>query len=186
MAKGLRSSVKKSNRSKLRARVFGPVEAARNERLHAKLLEAVQAPKPDPPKKSEMEVDSADSAEGESSPHPLRTLPFSSTTTTTSSSITSTTAAAGVGAAATVTADTITDTHTDADANIEKADALKGLFPVSVRIPKYLTTSGDDTSSVRCAREARIERSFYLSLGLSSDIMGFPTPNRLALGFDHF
>ncbi|KAF2273840.1 uncharacterized protein EI97DRAFT_435756 [Westerdykella ornata] len=63
MAKGLRSSVKKANRSKLRARVFGPAEAARNERLHAKLLEAVQQPKPEPPKKSDMEIDSSDSAE---------------------------------------------------------------------------------------------------------------------------
>jgi hypothetical protein len=58
MAKGLRSSIKKSNRSKLRARVFGPVEAARNERLSAKLLELAQQPKPERPQKSEMEVDS--------------------------------------------------------------------------------------------------------------------------------
>jgi hypothetical protein len=39
MAKGLRSSTKKTNRSKLRAKVFGPVEAARTERLSVKLLE---------------------------------------------------------------------------------------------------------------------------------------------------
>ncbi|USP78703.1 hypothetical protein yc1106_05977 [Curvularia clavata] len=47
MAKGLRASSKKANRSKLRARVFGPVEQARVERLHAKLLETVQQPKPE-------------------------------------------------------------------------------------------------------------------------------------------
>ncbi|KAI9761192.1 MAG: hypothetical protein M1840_001992 [Geoglossum simile] len=39
MAKSARSSVKKANKSKLRARVFGPVEIARTERLSAKLLQ---------------------------------------------------------------------------------------------------------------------------------------------------
>lgn len=47
MAKGLRASSKKANRSKLRAGVFGPVEQARAERLHAKLLETIQQPKPE-------------------------------------------------------------------------------------------------------------------------------------------
>jgi hypothetical protein len=41
MAKSARSSVKKSNKSKLRARVFEPVEDARTERLSAKLLQLV-------------------------------------------------------------------------------------------------------------------------------------------------
>lgn len=60
MAKGLRSSVKKTNRTKLRSRVFEPMENARLERLHAKLLEAAQQPKPETPKKNEMEVDTAE------------------------------------------------------------------------------------------------------------------------------
>lgn len=47
MAKGARASSKKANRTKLRARVFGPVEKARAERLHAKLLETIQQPKPE-------------------------------------------------------------------------------------------------------------------------------------------
>ena len=38
MAKGLRSSRKKTNNTRLRARVFGPVENARKERLSAKRL----------------------------------------------------------------------------------------------------------------------------------------------------
>jgi hypothetical protein len=46
MAKGLRASVTKRNKAKLRSRVFGPVEAARTERLSAKLMELVQQPKP--------------------------------------------------------------------------------------------------------------------------------------------
>lgn len=39
MAKGLRVSTKRANKSLLRQNVFGPIEAARKERLSAKLLE---------------------------------------------------------------------------------------------------------------------------------------------------
>ena len=46
MAKGLRSSRNKINNSKLRAKVFGPVENARKERLSAKLLELASKPGP--------------------------------------------------------------------------------------------------------------------------------------------
>ncbi|MCJ1337074.1 hypothetical protein MMC09_002353 [Bachmanniomyces sp. S44760] len=46
MAKGLRSSTKKTNNVKLRSRVFGPVENARAERLSAKLLELASKPRP--------------------------------------------------------------------------------------------------------------------------------------------
>lgn len=67
MAKGLRSSVKKANRTKLRARVFAPVEEARLERLHQKLLETAQQPKPETAKEKEMDVDSA---EGTAHPTP--------------------------------------------------------------------------------------------------------------------
>jgi Protein of unknown function (DUF2423) len=54
MAKGLRSSVKKSYRMKLRAKVFSPVEDARTARLSQKLLELAQQPRP---ARTEMEVD---------------------------------------------------------------------------------------------------------------------------------
>ncbi len=53
MAKSARASSKKVNHTKLRARVFGPVEKARAERLHAKLLETIQQPKPE---KTEMDT----------------------------------------------------------------------------------------------------------------------------------
>jgi hypothetical protein len=53
MAKGARASSKKANRTKLRARVFGPAEKARNERIHAKLLATIQQPKPE---KTEMDT----------------------------------------------------------------------------------------------------------------------------------
>ena len=45
MAKSLRASVKKANKSKLRSNVFARVEDARNERLSAKLLELASKPK---------------------------------------------------------------------------------------------------------------------------------------------
>ncbi len=57
MAKGLRASTERTNRRKLRANVFGPVEQARAERLHAKLLATIQSEKPAPPEKKEMDVD---------------------------------------------------------------------------------------------------------------------------------
>lgn len=59
MAKGARASSKKANRTKLRARVFGPVEQARAERLHAKLLETIAQPKPE---RTEMETEESESS----------------------------------------------------------------------------------------------------------------------------
>ncbi|KAF1351710.1 hypothetical protein EJ07DRAFT_137238 [Lizonia empirigonia] len=56
MAKGLRASSSRANRRKLRATVFGPVEKARADRLHAKLLATIHAAKPTPEKK-EMAMD---------------------------------------------------------------------------------------------------------------------------------
>ncbi|KAI8941030.1 hypothetical protein NX059_002274 [Plenodomus lindquistii] len=47
MAKSARASSKKVNHTKLRARVFGPAEKARAERIHAKLLETINQPKPE-------------------------------------------------------------------------------------------------------------------------------------------
>ena len=46
MAKGLRASTKKANKFLLRQNVFGPVEAARKERLSAKLLELASKSSP--------------------------------------------------------------------------------------------------------------------------------------------
>ena len=41
------SGGKKANKSKLRSRIFGPVECARAERLSTKLYEIVSQPKPE-------------------------------------------------------------------------------------------------------------------------------------------
>ncbi|KAG5929379.1 hypothetical protein E4U42_006119 [Claviceps africana] len=47
MAKSARSSTRKQNNRRLYAKVFSPAEAARNERLSAKLLELAKQPKPE-------------------------------------------------------------------------------------------------------------------------------------------
>lgn len=47
MAKSSRASTTKANNQRLKAKVFGPVEQARMERLSAKLLEVASAPKPE-------------------------------------------------------------------------------------------------------------------------------------------
>ena len=54
MAKSARSSQIKANNQRLKKNVFGPVEAARNERLSAKLMELIAQPKPE--REVEMEV----------------------------------------------------------------------------------------------------------------------------------
>ncbi|KAF1981802.1 hypothetical protein K402DRAFT_398198 [Aulographum hederae CBS 113979] len=62
MSKGLRSTIKKQNKSRLRARVFGPVEAARTQRLSAKLVELAAQPKPESTK---MELDKENQPKGQ-------------------------------------------------------------------------------------------------------------------------
>lgn len=47
MAKSSRSSTRKANNQRLAAKVFGPAQAAREERLSAKLLEVAKQPKPE-------------------------------------------------------------------------------------------------------------------------------------------
>ncbi|KAI1429326.1 hypothetical protein F5Y12DRAFT_710232 [Xylaria sp. FL1777] len=47
MAKSSRASTRKANNQRLKSKVFGPVEAERNARLSAKLLELAAAPKPE-------------------------------------------------------------------------------------------------------------------------------------------
>jgi hypothetical protein len=59
MAKSARASRIKKNNQNLKSRVFGPVEAARNERLSKKLLELAQQPKP---QQAEMEVEQEEGA----------------------------------------------------------------------------------------------------------------------------
>ena len=60
MAKSSRSSTRKANNQRLKAKVFGPIEAARAERLSAKLLELAAQPKPE---SNEMKIVDGDAEE---------------------------------------------------------------------------------------------------------------------------
>jgi len=57
MAKSARASKIKTNNSKLKSRVFGPIETARTERLSAKLLELASLPKPTKKDSDDMAMD---------------------------------------------------------------------------------------------------------------------------------
>jgi hypothetical protein len=57
MAKSARASKVKTNNSKLKSRVFGPIETARTERLSAKLLELASQPKPTKKDSDDMVMD---------------------------------------------------------------------------------------------------------------------------------
>lgn len=68
MAKSSRASTTKANNQLLKAKVFGPVESARQERLSAKLLELASQPKPVPEKEmkdAEEERETEDKTEQE-------------------------------------------------------------------------------------------------------------------------
>ncbi|KAI1331283.1 hypothetical protein F5Y16DRAFT_298474 [Xylariaceae sp. FL0255] len=56
MAKSSRASSRKANNQRLKAKVFGPVEAARSERLSARLLELAAQPKPETPESETMAI----------------------------------------------------------------------------------------------------------------------------------
>jgi len=56
MAKSIRASVSKRNRATLRKNFFGPIVDARTERLHAKLQELADKPRPEAPTKSKKEL----------------------------------------------------------------------------------------------------------------------------------
>ncbi|KAK7737746.1 major facilitator superfamily transporter protein [Cytospora paraplurivora] len=78
MAKSARSSTVKANNQRLKKGVFGPVEAARQERLSAKLLEIASQPKPVQEQKMEdvaekaMDIDT--SADAQTKPRKSRII----------------------------------------------------------------------------------------------------------------
>ena len=59
MAKGLRASSKKANKNKLRSAIFSRVEAERNERLSAKLLELASTSTPTVREDKDVNMDDA-------------------------------------------------------------------------------------------------------------------------------
>ncbi|KAI3337406.1 hypothetical protein HD806DRAFT_528972 [Xylariaceae sp. AK1471] len=64
MAKSSRASSRKANNQRLKAKVFGPVEIERNERLSTKLLELAAAPRPERPDSEIMNIVEEDDTKG--------------------------------------------------------------------------------------------------------------------------
>lgn len=163
MAKGLRSSSKKSNRTKLRARVFEPVENARLARIHQKLLETAQQPKPETAKEKDMDVDSAEGNH--------RRLPHADPAPN---------------------AHTLTPRPADADADAaadaasKEEDFPKGSFFLSASIPQslYDTQPHSPSHKPALAHDDLESRTLYDLLGLCSDVVGFTPAGALEFAFD--
>ncbi|KAF2176256.1 hypothetical protein K469DRAFT_700162 [Zopfia rhizophila CBS 207.26] len=175
MAKGLRSSVKKSNRSKLRSRVFAPVEDARTERLHAKLLEAVKQPRLEPAKKSEMDVDTLEGTRTSAT----HQRPTESQRTRSDLSESNTTAQ-----------------------QADEEELPKGWFSLTANIPRSLSLEGHTPKPdpwatilpkdsvyneiydlwIKDAQDR--EDLYYWALGLCSDIKGFTEDGQLECTID--
>lgn len=156
MAKGLRSSVKKSNRSKLRTRVFEPVENARLERLHQKLLETAQQPKPETAKEKEMDLDSAEGNNNRLPRANAHTLIYSP-------------------------ADADAATANQAD---KEEDFPKGSLFLTASIPQSLTDTHSTPEKPAPTHDDLEGRNLYHLLGLCSDVVGFTPRGNLKFAFD--
>jgi recombination DNA repair RAD52 pathway protein len=158
MAKGLRSSVKKNNRTKLRARVFAPVENERAERIHAKMLETLQAPKPEQPKKSEMDVDEGTQLQSSPATKPSAKPLFADSATT------------------------------EKDSDLPKGSCfLTAKIPRSLTQDDDADSSCSSpapSSLLAQEQESQDMRNFFFCLGLSSDVVGFNADGALKFAFD--
>jgi hypothetical protein len=175
MAKGLRASVNKRNKSKLRSRVFGPVETARTERLSAKLLELAQQPKPT---RSEMEVDTqADKGVL----LPLMLWENQDTNVCAEQQTASTT--------------TVQDKATAEGQSLALQRIFSYPVPASLCCSNYSygtsdEGSGSDEERQHCNEDLSVachdgnEELFYTLLGLSSDIAGFDAWGDLQMVFE--
>lgn len=154
MAKGLRSSVKKSHRTRLRSRVFAPVEDARTERLSAKLLELASQPRP---AKTDMELDE----DNGTNTIPTHQIPRHSTRSNSASA-----------------------SKSDAQADAHQNQQAEGLSPcISWSIPRALSEGTADAPPQKLKRQIE-EDLFYSLLGVCSDIVGFDERGDLLLAFD--
>ena len=161
MAKGLRSSVKKSHRTKLRTRVFAPVEDARTERLSAKLLELASQPRP---AKTDMELDEDNGT---------NTIPITPTTLLTHQIPRRSTRS-----------DSSPASKSDAQADVHQDQQAEGLSPcISWSIPRALSEETADAPPQKLERQIE-EDLFYSLLGVCSDIVGLDERGDLLLAFD--
>jgi hypothetical protein len=164
MAKGLRASRTKKNNQALSKRVFGPVEAARNERLSAKLLALAQQPKAP---KEEMEIEKLGM-------HARHHVPQ----TTTSNNMPTDSKDPGAAAEGTPSL----------SIPIPKSIAFNGHHHQLLTPPSTPPTSNNTPANTildRAGQEAMArEQLFYHLLGASSDILGFDEEGDLRLAFN--
>lgn len=165
MAKGLRASRNKKNNQALSKRVFAPVEAARNERLSAKLLELARQPKAP---KEEMEIE-----QGEQSCHDRIKENISNISFTDSSDKKSGAAAEGTPSLSIsipkTVASTVNNHQLPTPPSTPPDDGTASVSPIL-----------DEAGQQLVARE----QLFYHLLGASSDIVGFDEDGDLRLAFD--
>jgi hypothetical protein len=164
MAKGLRASRTKKNNQALSKRVFGPVEAARNERLSAKLLALAQQPKAP---KAEMEIEKLGM-------HTRHHVPQS----TTSDKLSTDSMDSGAAAEGTPSL----------SIPIPKSIVFNDHHHQLLTPPSTPPTSNNTPANPildRAGQEAMArEQLFYHLLGASSDILGFDEGGDLHLAFN--
>jgi len=160
MAKGLRASVKKSNRQKLRSNVFAPVEDARTQRLHEKLLETIRQAKPEPPQKQDMDVDSNHGNAAHTQP---LTSPPSTNFLTTEANPENEYPKGSLFSATRIPQTLLSVSCEEVYENSEDSDACE-------------TPTADDDGAMAC-------ELLWHCLGLSSDVVGFTEDGKLQLAF---
>ena len=169
MAKGLRASRTKKNNQALSKRVFGPVEAARNERLSAKLLALAQQPKAP---REEMEIEKGMQA---------RHKPFQPVAATNRSI--ADTADKESGATAEGTPSLSIPIPKSIASNSHHHHHQQLLTPLSTP-PTSNNTPANlilDTAGQHAMAQ---EQLFFHLLGASSDILGFDEEGDLCLAFN--
>jgi hypothetical protein len=174
MGKGLRSSVLKTNNRKLKKNVFGPVEAARTERLSQKLQELAAQPKPP---KAEMEVEESNgmlSLCRDTRP-PKLTLSFTDSKQA-ESEAKATNANGALNALAIPVPKSL--------AHQCPATAAASMNMLTPPPTPPLDISDFSNPSVRSAhRRYADEQLFFHLLGVSTDIHGFDSFGNICLGF---
>ena len=168
MAKGLRASRTKKNNQALSKRVFGPVEAARNERLSAKLLALAQQPKAP---REEMEIE-----KGRQTQHQRMRI-FA--TETDASSIESADKDSGAAAEGTPSLSIpIPQSFTSNSRDHAFLLTPPSTPPLDNNMPA--TPILDRAGQLAMAQE----QLFYHMLGASSDVLGFDEDGDLRLAFN--
>lgn len=161
MAKSARASITKRNNQRLKKKVFGPVESARNERLNAKLLELASQPKPP---RSEMEIEE----EGALLAKKAALAPLFQT-----KNIAGAKKPAGKEGA-------FRASVSIPESLLEDSNAQNWPLPTPRSTPE-----ADDLGSRTRRRVEREEAKFYQFLGHSSEILGFDITGDLELRVMH-